>query len=526
MRYLFIDRKYVQRIDGIRQVFHQPVKENAPVLAPDRHEGDRMLIWSAPVWCEERSRWRMWYFSAEPTMPRYAESRDGLNWEKPSLGLVCWNDSTDNNIVNLGFPAKTPKDNHIMLVRDDNEKAPARRFKGLTVVDWQSMALVSPDGLDWTPLESERIQSGDQYRLGYDGINHRFVATVKLGGLIGEGKYPVAEFGRAVSLSVSDDFVHWSEPKLVLWGDEIDQENGKKRMKEAIQDPDRRSPLVVKADQFYTDVYNMPVFTYEDMYLGLPTMFNQSGRYWFTQDPSKPNAGSNQDGFLYPSLVASRDLYNWDRLSRAPFIPLSPLSNKDSWDYGAIHANVPVKNGNELWFYYIGNRFTHLKPSIVDEAGLRQSPDEHFGGIFLARMRMDGFASLYADAEPGVILTTPLKITGSKLYANVDAARGELRAELRDALTGRVIHGYSLGEYVATRALFNDDGSALGHRLGTGARFNEDPSENDTIPVCEDSTAVAVKWTGGDDLTPLVGREVRVCFCLRNAHLYSFWFGD
>jgi hypothetical protein len=284
---------------------------------------------------------------------------------------------------------------------------------------------------------------------------------------------------------------------------------------------------VIKHDQFFTDVYNMPVFDYEDMYLGLPTMFNQAGRYWYTQEGGEPNAGSNQDGILYPALAASRDLYNWDRLSREPLITHSPLSNKERWDYAQIYASRPVKNGNELWFYYTASRFTHLPHVMIDESGLRQSPDEPLSGIFVARMRMDGFASLYGGAKPGVVFTTPIKVTGSKLYVNVNAARGELRAEIRDASTGRVIQGYSLNEHVATRAVFNEDGSALGHRMGTGFRFDDEPlHENQTVPVCEDSTAVAVRWTGGDDLTPLKGREVRVCFCLRNAHLYSFWFGD
>ncbi len=512
LRYLFIDRKYVQRIDGITQIFHQPVKEKRPVL-----EDACSHIWTnEPSWCEERSRWCIWY-AAGQALPIYAESPDGLNWEKLPLG------SRKKNIASPESMVHTPDHN---LLRDDDEKDPARRFKGLMRTDRYLSALVSPDGVDWTLLEGDPILSGDQYKLNYDGINHRFVATVKLNGMSGEGNYPVGEFGRAASLSVSDDFVHWSEPKLVFWGDEIDQENGRKRIEEAIQDPDRRSPLIVKHDQFFTDVYNMPVFDYEDIYLGLPTMFNQSGRYWYTPDSGEPNSGSNQDGIQYPSLASSRDLYNWDHLSREPFIPLSPLSYRKRWDYGAIHASRPVKNGSELWFYYTGSKFTHMSRVMIDEAGLRQSPDESFSGIFVARMRIDGFASLYGGAKPGVVLTTPVKVTGSKLYVNANAARGELRAEIRDASTGRVIPGYSLGEYVATRAIFSDDGSALGHRLGTGFRFDDEPVHgNDTVPVSEDSTAVAVRWNSGDDLTPLMGREVRICFCLRNAHLYSFWFG-
>ncbi len=35
MKYLFIDRKHVQMIDGIRQVFHQPANAELDQLASD-----------------------------------------------------------------------------------------------------------------------------------------------------------------------------------------------------------------------------------------------------------------------------------------------------------------------------------------------------------------------------------------------------------------------------------------------------------------------------------------------------------
>ena len=516
MKYLFIDHEHVQRMDRVTQIFHQPIKARGPVVVPDSPWEDvRLHIWSAPVWCEERSRWRMWYYGGENLLPLYAESADGLNWEKPKLGRISWQGSSNNNIVNLGFAPQNPKENRIVLLRDDHD--PTRRFKGLTRVSSHLRPLVSPDGLDWTPLEGQRIPSGDEYRLGFDEHRHRFVATVKLGGSWG-GRYPVPEFGRAVSLSVSEDFERWSDPALIFWGDEADQENGKKRIESTVQDADRRAPLVVEPDQFFTDVYNMPVFTCEDLYLGLPVMFNQSGAY-------AHSTGANQDGILYPSLVCSRDLYRWDRLGRQPFIPHSRLSNAQCWDYGMIQATRPVVNGEEWWFYYTGTRFTHLKQELVEQAGMRQSPDEPMGAVFLSRLRMDGFASLHAGREPGVVLTVPVKIAGKKLYVNVDAGAGELRVELRDATTGRGIPGYSLGNFLCDRYV-SAEGGGQKLRVGTGARFEDDPVENDTVPVRENATRVAAHWQKKVDVSDLLGREVRVNFYLQDAHLYAFWFGN
>jgi len=46
------------------------------------------------------------------------------------------------------------------------------------------------------------------------------------------------------------------------------------------------------------------------------------------------------------------------------------------------------------------------------------------------------------------------------------------------------------------------------------------------MPLKEDRICASVQWREDVDFSPLVGREVQLEFQLRNAHLYSFWFGD
>ena len=492
VKYLFIDLKHIQEMDGVKQVFHQPVKERLPVVIPDRRwEQARVNIWSPPVWSEEKALWQMWYIGGDELLPLYAESKDGIRWEKPALGLIEWNGSSENNIINLGFPA-SGKENRIVLIHDDDTSDTTGQFKALTRVKGNLIALVSADGWNWEFLKGDSIPSGDEYRLCYDRVNHRYIAMAKLS--TGEhyskapGAKPLSEFGRRIRISVSEDFVNWTDPELMLWGDEEDQELGKQRIREVLGDPDRRKPQVVNPAEFYTDIYNMPVFAYEDLYLGLPTIFNQSGIYT-----------GNMDGIYYPSLAASRDLYHWDRLSRQPFIPLSPLSDKNNFDYGLISTISPVRNGNELWFYYTGSSFTHLKPDMIE--GLLKSPDEAHRAIFLARLRMDGFVSIYAGEQevPGTVLTRPVKVTGPNLYLNVDASKGELFTEIRDAATGKAINDYALIDELNRSAC---------------------------LPVCKNAISVPVRWQRKKDVSELLGREVIIHFSLNNAHLYAFWFDD
>ena len=519
MKRLFVDRSHIQRLDRVRQIFHQPVKDAGPVVAPDRPwEEERLHIWSAPIWCADRQRWRMWYIGGEDLLPLYAESMDGLHWEKPVLDRVDWNGSRENNIVNLGFEAQDAKERRLVLLRDDRDPLPARRYKALTRVSGRLVGLASPDGLDWASLPGAAVPSNDEYRLGYDSIRQQFLATVK--------GSPVPEFGRAVSLSVSDDFVHWSPNELIFWGDQVDQELGRQRIAQAMNDPDRRSPQVNDPALSHTDIYNMPVFSYADLYLGLPVVFNHSGLYWYRHpDDDPPKLRSNQDGILQPSLVSSQNLVDWERGDRAPFIPLSPLSDPANYDHGAIHACAPVIAGDELWFYYTGTRFTHLKRSLIEEAGLRTSPDEPMGAIFRARLRLDGFASLTAGSDPGVVLTRPVEVEGPHLYVNADASRGEIRVELRDAASGRVIPGYGMGDMMGDPWLYSDDGQSRRLRFGTGARFEDDMRTDDSLSIRENGTAIPVRWKAAPDVRALLGRRIRICFRLRDADLFAFEFG-
>jgi len=535
MKYLFIDRKHIQIIDGIRHVFHRPAKHPCPVLKPDLPwEDNQVRVDAPPLWNAEKNCWQMWYSGGATLLPLFAESQDGLSWEKPSLGRVEWNGSLKNNIVNERL-AKSQEDDtpipHSLFLRDDRETDAARRFKGLAWIRQKDPAgkltgsflvpFTSPNGMDWKPLAGAgRIPCEDTKELAFDSLKNRFVATVK--GLHGCGvkKYGAAELGRIVYLSLSSDFIRWTEPELIFWGDETDRAMGARRIEEAARSKDRRAPLTVKPEQFFTDIYCMPVFVYEDLYLALPVLFNQSGRYFSA-------AGhSNQDGILYPTLVASRDLHSWERLDREPFIPLSPLSDGELFDCGMTFAAPPVKKGNELWFYYTGYRFTHIGPDMIEQAGLASSPNEPRHAVFLARLRLDGFASLSAGKKPGIVLTKPVKVTGSKLRINADAARGEIKVEIRDAITGRGIPGFSMGDYMGGRVLWSGNGKRGALRIGPGARFEDDPEADDTVPVRENNTDLEVQWKSGKDLSELKGREIRVFFMLRDADLFSFWFAD
>ncbi|MAE40877.1 MAG: hypothetical protein CML07_08175 [Psychrobacter sp.] len=105
---LFLDDGFlIERAEGIRYVLHQPVKcADNPLIVPDRPWEQQVQLYGSVLWDEERTLYRMWYTARThrhgkdgAVVMAYAESADGVTWEKPALGLADWEGSTDNNLL-------------------------------------------------------------------------------------------------------------------------------------------------------------------------------------------------------------------------------------------------------------------------------------------------------------------------------------------------------------------------------------------------------------------------------------------
>jgi len=132
----------------------------------------------------------------------YAESKDGLHWTKPKLGLFEFNGSKDNNIVwdHEGTHCFTP-------FLDTNPAAkPEARYKALSRVKGGLIALQSPDAIHWkTMAEAPVITKG-----AFDSQNLAFFDPQL-------GKYRAYHRAfrkvRDIMTETSDDFLHWTEPQ-------------------------------------------------------------------------------------------------------------------------------------------------------------------------------------------------------------------------------------------------------------------------------------------------------------------------
>ena len=469
---LFLDNYVLARLENVESKLHQPKKYGA-VIRPDQPwEGGKVEIrGGGPFWSQEEKVWKMWYFARDDNLAGYAVSEDGLRWEKPILNQVTIGGSTHNNAVAVD-PSLSAPDNAILNIwYHPEDPDPQQRYKGF-LGDDNRKPMVSANGLDWRVLEVAEIPSQDESHLFYDARRRLFVATLKHSG----------PYGRSHYLSVSKDFEDWTDPRdcLIFHADQRDQELGTRRIQMHLQSQDLRKPLVNHPGEYQTEIYALPVFLYEGIYIGMPTVLNQSAQSYKNRRVS--------DGVSMVELAVSRDLIHWERVgNREKFIPLSPLEGGKNYDTGQLLAgHHPVVQNDELWFYYSGLRWRAYR-SYVEGRG--QPPPDR-GAICLAKLRLDGFVSLDAGEKEGVVLTKPMVIEGKTLHVNLDAPQGEVQAEILEEDGKEALAGFSLEE---------------------------------SIPARGDSLDAELKWSSQKDLSSLAGKIVRIRFALRRASLYAFW---
>ena len=477
---LFVDDYLVKSIDGLTREYHKLRRHGAnPLWTPSKRMA--MLFY---VMRDENSRFRIWYAQRvnvknedgqvrrHPTA--FLESDDGIHWRAPSLGIVSADGTKDNNYV---FRKSLEG-----IVYEPWEPDPSRRYKALAHLEPDNdrtpesregyWLYVSPDGIHWTRDRDDPVGIsldrygmpqtgvGDTSSWRWDPILKKYFCNAKF---VFPGKY------RAFGISESDDLIHWSRPRVQFYRDELDPEGM----------------------QFYAH----HTFHYESMWFGLiKTMEIFGGELTRT--------GEAQWKHCELQLSLSRDGRNFTRSrDRTAFLPVPEDVNAMDMDYPAVATGSPIRMGNELWFYYSDRRHWQRKGSAPD-------PDDVDMRLFVATLRLDGFASLNAGAKPGRVTTRPLTFRkGGSLFINAEIGEdGYVTAEVRKAFpanTKRVYIPQNQREAV---------GSVVGHYA----------LEN-CSPVTGNVFDAKITWGDKDTLECPDKSSLRLVFELKNARLYSFW---
>ena len=414
-RQLFLDDVDIGRMENLKRTMHTPTKKGA-VIRPDRSMGiNSIQIRMAPIWSPKKKVWQLWDCASEPNdlhakgyfFSAYYDSPDGLHWSRVPVGEIEYRGSRQNNFVSVVMGGKRHRCE--CIVYDAADPDPNRRYKTLTPNVFNKGRggyAVSPDGIRWTQTGGAPIISGDEWNLTLDTKKHLFLQYLKRG----------SKHGRAIWLSTSKDFKNWTKPELSFQADDLDQKLGVKNIKARLADPTMEKHVFNDPKDYKVDVYHMSPFRYESLYLGAPSLYHSTGK----------NTMSNTDGFHVVQLVSSRDLKNWTRQGdRKAFIAPSPIGGGAYDTVQILGPASAVVRDKELWFYYTGIRTRG--PGYKMSGGALGSTG---GAICLAVLRRDGFISLDAGEKKGTIVTKPFKVPSNRLFVNVDAFKGELRAEV------------------------------------------------------------------------------------------------
>lgn len=416
----------------IQVLQNRPVKHPAnPLLVADKPwEGTVVQLYSCDVHYDPKTgNWQMWY-EGHPSgvLLCTAFSKDGIRWTKPNLGLEEFNGSRDNNIIlQTGY-----WDAHCAsIVKAPNEKDPAKRYKlyywvgpewfdkdnpihqaaGNKVREYKKnghYVAFSADGIHFAPKsDAPAIASSDFNTTQFDERSGRYRSYHKI-----ERKLPGWDQPRrCMSMSESEDGVHFGESRPVLAPDEIDDQ------------------LARAVGGKRAELYGMHAWPCGDFWLGVLWVFQITG------GNAKLGMGWD-DGRIEPELIYSNDGIEWKRLPvREPFLPHGPAG---SFEAGSIYTtgDRPVVVGDELRFYYFGVSYTH------GDTELDNSP-KNYSGIGLATLARDRYVGCQAGTHVGTLLTKPLRFDGKQLHLNLDSTRGETRVALLDA-DGKPLPGYSL----------------------------------------------------------------------------------
>lgn len=409
---LFVDDYLVESKDNVSLVYHSFVKdERNPILVPDRPwEEDAVYLYGTVLPGEDGKGYRAWYHAYAEGEYRmlYATSADGIHWEKPSLGLVDYKGSKDNNLL-FRF---THENHNPQVMHTPWETDPNRRYKliffeygrtppNFTVCGYYGMT--SPDGIHWSEVTKRPIlvdSPGDVGNFVYDSIANRYVGWPK--------KF-AEERGyrrRCIGFTETTDFESWPETELVLTPDAFD---------------DRWLTPADVAKGAHTDFYGLCGFVYETMYLGFLWMF--------------PITNGENDGPCFVELATCRDGKHWQR-EEEPRPRLLDVGKPGTWDDGMVFTpNHPLVEGDTIKLFYGGFDETH-------GAGKARAC------IGLATLRKDGFASLHAGESEGTVETSLLDGTAGALSVNY-AVRdgGGVRVEVL-ARNGLTVPGYGLDDCV------------------------------------------------------------------------------
>jgi hypothetical protein len=398
---LFVDRWLIGEMDGAELRLHRPEPREVVLRFDEPWEG-RFSGYVTVL--QDGDLFRL-YYRGYPEAGKHssqvtcmAESRDGVEWTKPKLGLFEVAGTKENNVI---LADAEPVTHNFCPFLDGRAGVPEEeRFKALGGSAKSGLIpYVSADGVHWRRLGDEPVITQG----AFDSQNVPFWSEH-------EQRYVcyfrVFRHGvRSIARTTSEDFLKWTKPQPMSFGD---------------------TPW----EHLYTNQTH-PYFRAPHIYIATPARFFPGKQ---VLSPQQAKARGVHPRYVRDCadavLMSTRGGIRYDRTFLEAFIrPGLGLAN---W---ASRCNYPalgvVPTGEGELSLYVQRRYAQ--------------PEAYLQRLTL---RTDGFVSVHAPYAGGEMITQPLTFKGKELVLNVStSAAGSVRVEIRDA-QGTPVPGYTLADSV------------------------------------------------------------------------------
>lgn len=489
---LLVDGYVISQTANVQREVAQLTKANGakPLIVADKPWENEFIGSSLHV-IRDEGKFRMWYGSYTGWLMCYAESADGLKWDKPELGVFDLTDpigreiekgtaqyyrdlprkpltfrGNKSNILGVSWGELAPQCCPLTVFRDPHETDKDHGYKGCggpAAGKGRGPGLYhSPDGIRWTAYHKGESVVGD--RAASDFISQAlWDEDQKLYHLY--TRYDFGDYGghteirglmHATNPDIQKSPTGWTLGRCWLFD---------------------REPVEYQRRQIM--YFNSTI--YEGIHLGLLSV-----HVWPVGSPAGGINTKNLDhkkrherDVCDVYLATSRDGDTWDLTwvyANKTFLARGQDGSYDK-DYLIPSPNI-VTHNDKHWLYYAGGDERNFSYGRLN--------------IGLATLRLDGFCFFepWVKRDPAWIITKPFKLDGTKLEVNVDAKEGNMHVEVLDADTANPIPGYT-------------------RELASGAKGVDDLRHRP-------------RWKDQPDLSALKGKTVRLKFHLTNAKLYAF----
>lgn len=390
---LFADDYLIEGKQSLFRRLNQPLKEREPAVVSEKPWEGNGLVYGSMV--EEEDHYRLYYKAMPKENMPYAEhkkkygfgkygisiaqSTDGISFEKPELKNAILPDS------NLVIDDSVDDFN---ILKDHDSKLESERYKMLSSKGnwWAGLSsAVSPDGISWTWKKQYAVPYfGDRCSYWYDPVKKKHIAWSRNYQIEGE---------RIIYHKETSDFSQWDYSTT---SENMDGSNSKGELPRRAIAPDRY-------DHENVQFYGGYGFWYRSLYFAYIEVYHMQWQRLDTQ------------------LACSRDGINWERLcDREVF-----LGNGEHGDFDAYWIvptfNRPIMKDGKLLIHYNGRPephaqpgFTHVKPGMS-------------GAFALSTLREDGFVSLDATGNTGILETKVLKLPKKRNVLKVNVSPFDTR---------------------------------------------------------------------------------------------------